>query len=244
MPYRRLGDDPARWRCLDAQAWGLAALACTLYLPQVGRTILGDLSLLYVAPVVWTMLAVLAIGEPAGMAGPWQVWRLRCAWLSVAGLSPFVAWWMRCLDVPYLAVASAASMAAASWAALETSWFVSQLGRSRGVQAMVLDALVVRIGILYLLVIPLAALWLTLIVALLLGWAASPGDWLRFWRQIPAWGRLPLLYGPLLALLNLARLLLRASVRLCSLPTPPAVPQGDALDDLDPRPQDPPDRPA
>ena len=91
MPYRLPGDDASRWRGLDSQAWSLVALGCTLYLPHVGRTWLGELSLLYVGPVVWGLFSILALGEPAGLVGPWQPWRLRASWLTFAGLAPFVS---------------------------------------------------------------------------------------------------------------------------------------------------------
>jgi len=228
MPCRLPGDEAVRWRCLDSLAWALAVLACSLYLPSVGRTVLGGLSLRYMVPVLWATGSVLCLGEPAGLAGPWQGWRLRAAWLAVAGLAPFFAWWLRCSDSLYLAAGAAAALAAAAWALLETAYLVSQVARSRGLGALALDTLGVRVGVLYLLVIPVLSLWVTFVAALAIGWAADPGDWLRFWRQIPTWGRTLLLYGPLLALLNLARLLLRASGRVCRLlVSGPALP-GDA----------------
>lgn len=218
MPYRLPGDDASRWRGLDSQAWSLVALGCTLYLPHVGRTWLGELSLLYVGPVVWGLFSILALGEPAGLVGPWQPWRLRASWLTFAGLAPFVSWWLRCPDVPYLAVAALAAMLSACWALLETSALVSRLARSRALPALALDALLARVSLLYLLVIPIVSLWVTFGVALLVGWATVPADWLRFWRQIPYWGRLLLTYAPLAALLNLARLLLHAASALSALP--------------------------
>jgi hypothetical protein len=230
MPYRLPGDDTVRWRCLDSLAWALATLACSLYLPQVGRTPLGDLGLLYVGPVCWGLLSVLPLREPVGLAGPWQMWRLRAAWLTFAGTAPFFGWWLRCTGVPYLAVAAALAMAAAAWALLETTFLVSRVAASRRLTELALDALLVRIGLLYLLVIPIAALWFTFAVALAAGWATVPGDWLRFWRQIPPWGRVLLLYGPLAALLNLARLLLRASAGLTGLVAASPTSPGDAAD--------------
>jgi hypothetical protein len=231
MPYRLPGDDSVRWRCLDSLAWALATLACALYLPQVGRTVLGELSLLYVGPILWGLLSVLPLREPQGLAGPWQMWRLRAAWLLFAGTSPFFGWWLRCTAVPYLAAVSAVAMGAAAWALLETTHLVSRTARSRGLTDLSQDALLVRVGLLYLLVIPIAALWFTFAVALGVGWATVPGDWLRFWRQIPSWGRVLLLYGPLAALLNLARLLLRASSGLVSLISARPAAPGDAVDE-------------
>jgi hypothetical protein len=231
MPYRLPGDEAVRWRCLDSLAWALATLACTLYLPQVGRTVLGDLGLLYVGPVVWGLLSILPLGEPAGLAGPWQIWRLRAAWLTLAGTAPFFGWWLRCTSVPYLAVAAACAMAAAAWALLETTHLVSRIARSRGFTDLALDALLVRVGLLYLLVIPIAAVWFTFVVGLLAGWATVPGDWLRFWRQIPVWGRAVLLYAPLAALLNLARLLLRVSGGLMRPDVSRPAAQGGAPDE-------------
>jgi hypothetical protein len=231
MPYRLPGDDTVRWRCLDSLAWALATLACTLYLPQVGRTALGDLDLLYVGPVLWGLFSVLPLREPAGLAGPWQMWRLRAAWLTLAGTAPFFGWWLRCTAVPYLAAAAAVAMAAAAWALLETTFLVSRIARSRGLTGLALDALLVRVGLLYLLVIPIATLWFTFVVALAAGWATVPGDWLRFWRQIPSFGRVLLLYAPLAALLNLVRLLLRASVGLFRLISAESAAPGDVVDE-------------
>jgi hypothetical protein len=231
MPYRLPGDDRVRWRCLDSLAWALVTLACTLYLPQVGRTALGDLGLLYVGPVVWGLLSVLPLREPAGLAGPWQMWRLRAAWLTLAGTAPFFGWWLRCSGLPYLAAAAAVAMGAAAWALLETTFLISRMAHSRSLSELALDALVVRVGLLYLLVIPIAALWFTFVVALAAGWATVPGDWLRFWRQIPPWGRVVLLYGPLVALLNLARLLLRAASGLSSLRSALPASPGAAADE-------------
>lgn len=222
MPCRLPGDESVRWRCLDSLAWALATLACTLYLPQAGRTVLGGLSLLYMVPLVWASGSVQAMREPAGLAGPWQIWRLRAAWLTVVGLAPFFAWWLRCADVPYLAGGAAGSLAAVSWALLETAFLVARVARSRGLSSLALDALSARVAVLYLMVIPVLSLWVTFLAARIVGWATVPGDWLRFWGQIPAWGRLLLLYGPLLALLNLARVLVRASSGLCC--PPPSCP--------------------
>lgn len=233
MPTRLPGDHPSRWRALDAQAWALVTMVCTLYLPQVGRTYLGDLSLLYMGPVVWALLAVLALGEPVGLRRPWQAWRLRAAWISFAGLGPFVAWWLRCADLPYLAVAAFLAMLSACWAFLETCALVARLARSRALPGLAVDALLARIALLYFLVIPLLALWVTFVAALLAGWATLPGDWLRLWRQVPPWGRVLLTYAPVLALMNLARLLLRATTSLSALPCsapvePPGGPDHDA----------------
>ena len=230
MPYRLPGDDRVHWRCLDSLAWALATLACTLYLPQVGRTVLGDLSLLYMGPVLWGLLSVLPLREPVGLAGPWQMWRLRAAWMLLAGTAPFFSWWLRCTAVPYLAVTAALAMGAAAWALLETTFLVSRMARSRALGDLSEDAFIVRVGLLYLLVIPIAALWFTFSVALLVGWATVPGDWLRFWRQIPSWGRILLLYGPLAALLNLARLLLRASAGMAHLNSAATASPGETAD--------------
>lgn len=242
MPYRLPGDAVWRWRCLDSQAWAIVALVCVLYVPQMGRTCLGELGLLYVAPVCWALLSVLALGEPAGLTGSWQAWRLRAAWLTFAGLAPFVSWWLRCPDLPYLAAAAVAAQVGASWALLETTALISRLARTRVLHALVLDALVVRVGLLYLLVIPMISLWVTFGVALLAGWATVPGDWLRFWRQIPDWGRFLLTYAPLLALLNLARLLLRTASALSAMPPGGTGPQGEPSHDSQEAVANPPDR--
>ncbi len=211
MPCRLPGDERVRWRCLDSLGWALVALAGTLYVPPVGRTVLGELSLAYMAPLVWAACSALALGEPGGLSNPWQVWRLRAAWLTACGLGPFFGWWLRCADVPYFAAAAVAAVAAFSWALLETSFLVSQAARSRALPGLALDALAARVGVFYLLVVPALALWVTFLAALLKGWASAPGDWLRLWRQMPGWGRALLVYGPMGALLNLARLMLRAS---------------------------------
>lgn len=211
MPRCLPGDDGVRWRCLDSLAWALASLGVCLYLPSVGRTVLGGLSLLYMVPVLWALASVLRLGEPAGLMGPWQIWRLRASWTAVAGLGPFFTWWLRCADNAYLASVAAVALVAAGWALLETAYVLAQVARSRGLRTLALDTLGVRIGLLYLLVIPVLSLWVTFVAALVIGWASAPGDWLRFWRQVPMWGRVLLLYGPLLALGNLSRLLLRTS---------------------------------
>ncbi len=233
MPTCLPGDHPARWRALDSQAWALVTMVCTLYLPQVGRTCLGELSLLYMGPVAWATLSVLALGEPSGLARTWQLWRLRAAWICFAGLAPFLSWWLRCVNLPYLAVAALLAMLSACWAFLETCAMVGHLARSRGLPGLALDALLARIALLYFLVIPLLALWVTFAAALLAGWATVPGDWLRLWRQVPPWGRLLLTYAPVVALMNLARLLLRATSGLSALPCavtvePPGGPDHDA----------------
>ena len=107
---------------------------------------------------------------------------------------------------------------------------------------MAFDALLVRVGLLYFLVIPIASLWFTFAVAFAAVWATVPGDWLRFWGQIPPWGRGLLLYAPLAALLNLARLLLRASSGMTTLIAARPAPPGDAVDEPPSSCQDPPDR--
>jgi hypothetical protein len=133
-------------------------------------------------------------------------------------------------------------LAVASWALLETTFLVAQAARARGLAALALDALSARVGVLYLLVIPVLSPWVTFAAALCVGWAAAPSDWLRFWHQLPTWGRILLYYGPLLAVLNLARLLLRASAGLYRLALSAAASQGAKTDEPTGPTQDPPDR--
>ncbi|MBN2451526.1 MAG: hypothetical protein JXR77_14140 [Lentisphaeria bacterium] len=200
-----------RWRCLDGLAWALAWELCILYVPAIGRSPLGHLRLLYVIPLLFAAALVFRLGTPRELAGTWLLWRLRASWLAVAGLSPFPGWWSRCSEARYLALGAALALSAAPWALLETVAVPAALAKARRRMALYHDAVLARAALLYLFLIPVAALLVTFAIAFLQGMATVPGDWLHFWRLIPPWGRLLMALSPLLAAANLARMLLRMS---------------------------------
>lgn len=204
-----------RWRCLDGLAWSLLLLSAVVYLPRAGRTYLGDLDLMYMVPVLLGAMFSYRLGNVCweeGMAG--EGGRLWAAWLSLMGLAPFVSWWQRCSDSLYLAIGAMVALGVLGWALLELVAAVSGLAAARSIRRLRREALVARVLLLYLLLIPILALSITFALSSLSGMTPLPSDWLRSWRIIPSWGRGLLSYCPLVAVLNLVRVLFRASTDL------------------------------
>lgn len=200
-----------RWRCLDMLAWSVLLTSIIVYLPRVGQTYLGDISLLYMAPLTVAVVAAWCFGHPPELVDGWQVWRLRAAWLTLGATAPFVSWWQRCPEVLYLAIGMLVSLAVLAWALLESVALVACVAKRRNLSVIVQDTLIGRVALVYLLLIPITAVGVTFVLALFTGVASVPSDWLRFWRLIPPWGRMLLTYCPLVASLNFSRLLFRAS---------------------------------
>lgn len=202
----------SRWRCLDGLGCALAAAVFLLALPcRRAGWHAGFVDPLAAWPLVFGAAAVFGFGVPPELAGSWRIWRWRASWLVLAGTAPFAAWWSRCPEPVYLGVGAALALAAAPWAMLEAAAAIGTMAQHRCQPGLAREALIARIVLLYLLLIPAAAMLVTFGLALLTGSAHVPDDWLRFWRVVPGWGQAVVTYGPMLAVLNLARLLLRAS---------------------------------
>ena len=102
-------------------ALGVLLMGAMLFLPGLGRTPFGDLDLVYVIPTWMTALAAWRIRGGTSCSETLRacIARLRLSGLMLAGLSPFLSWWTRCGDNPYLALNAAYAVGFGVWHLME-----------------------------------------------------------------------------------------------------------------------------
>ncbi|NOY79401.1 MAG: hypothetical protein GXP31_00195 [Kiritimatiellaeota bacterium] len=176
-------------RRLDALFLGLLGIAVCLLEPHLRLTPLGDLSLLYVLPAVWSGVAAwrLCIAWRRFSAGRTGVdpWRLQLSLIFALGLCPFVSWWSRTDDSTYLAVFAGAALPAAGWFLLElTSWF-QRLARWRGWVALGRRARFDEGLVLFCLLAPFTAVYLTGVLTFVFFPGTVSAEVKEVWRLLP-----------------------------------------------------------
>lgn len=194
-------------RALDAVACSILAVVFVIHVPGIGLTPFGDLSLLYMVPVVGLCGGVVwLIWQTRGitvLAGP--RWRVGAAALMVLGLGPFVSWWSRFSYSGHFAVGMTAAVAAGLWLLRECIAVVRGLAQGSGRGDMVRAADRVRVRFLYLLVAPVGAFYVAFVGGQLMMGRGELTDLERLCRLIP----LPVRWLTGLPIVDVSILLLR-----------------------------------
>jgi hypothetical protein len=152
---------------------------------------------------VFLLTGVLCAGGAVSSSG----FRLRLSAVSTLGFSPFVTWWLRCSDHPYLVFGSVAASLSGLWFLIELSSVLVELSRAAGNGPRETDARVGRILLLYLVAIPVLSLHVSFAAALIVVPGTVLADLERFWFMVPPVFR----YATAVPILNLARIAWRLS---------------------------------
>ncbi len=210
-------------RRLDALFLGLLGTAVCLLEPHLRLTPLGDLSLLYTFPAIWSGVAgwrVCVAGRQffVGRTGL-DPWRLQLSLVCALGLSPFVSWWSRTDDSAYLAFFAGVALPAAGWFLLElTSWF-RRSARTMGWTDLARRARFDEGVVLFCLLAPFTAVYLTGVLTFVFFPGTVSAEVKEVWRLLPAALKLVMC----LAFFEVLALMRHVSTRLDAMPEVPAV---------------------
>jgi hypothetical protein len=185
-------------RALDAIAAGILLVCGLVFLPGAGRTALGDLSSLLVVPAWVACLGVLFLRGCAR-----SLFRAKAVALLVAGLVPFASWWVRFSGNLYLVVNGTLAIFAGIWLLFELADMVLAEGERLRNPGLVSAARGAIVALIYFLLIPVAALYVSFALSLLLGKEPLLEDLRDSWRLVPGVMR----WLPLLPAANVARLI-------------------------------------
>ena len=192
-------------RVFDAIAYAILASAVIICHPRIGTTPLGDLANLHLIPVLGLAVATFCLHAPADAPEKWQhaLWRLKLAIMIALGLAPFVSWWLRTSDNLHLALMGAAAISASIWYLLELAALLRVVFRHYADRHMEAEAKIARLLFIYLDLVPVLAVYVAFLAAVLLYPGTVLADLRRAWAIVPPILRCVML----LPVLNIVRLL-------------------------------------
>lgn len=130
-----------------------------------------------------------------------QVGRLKLAAICTAGLVPFISWWLRLLDSSYFLVLSGLAFAAVIWYCLELMTFAASLLDWLGEERLHREVRLARTCLIYLLLVPVASIYVTFSLSWLSVHGVNPSDILTVWFRFPPQFKLLILL-PLLVVVS------------------------------------------
>jgi hypothetical protein len=160
--------------------------------------VFGDLSGLVVLPVWLACLGVLMLRGCAV-----SLFRAKLAAIAVAGLAPFVSWWLRFGGSLYLVLNGTMATFAAIWLLFELVELVLAEGERLHNPGLVQAGRGGLLFLIYFLLIPVAALNVAFVLSIARGHGVIPEDLAESWQLVPA----PLRWLPIVPVANVARLL-------------------------------------
>jgi len=199
-------------RALDGIAYGLIGVVLSIYYPGGGAGIGGAVRYWHLLPVAWITVSVFhftgGISDREGCRG--LCLRLRFSGLCAVGFSPFVTWWLRCGDHPYLVIGTVFGVLSGVWFLIDLSSLLIVLSSHAGGGTGATDARIARMLLLYLLLIPILSLHVSFAAALLIMPGTVLADLERFWFLVPPLFR----YLTVVPLLNLVRVCWQGAGRI------------------------------
>ena len=174
-------------RTFDGIAYGILGTLFILCHPRLGVTPLGALGNLHVAPVFGVVVATFVLPVPRNASEAWRTTsdRLRLAALVAMGLLPFVSWWLRAGENLYLMICGSAGVFAAIWYLLELLNLLISVFRSCGCTRLVLEGRIARILALYVVLIPVLAVYVAFVAGTLIFPGVLLSDLYDTWLLIP-----------------------------------------------------------
>ncbi len=198
--YARLG------RRFDAIGYGLIATTFVVAHPRLGVTLLGDLSTSYMLPLAGVVFASVVFPVKL-MDDCWRrrFFRLQIAGIIMFGLAPFLSWWLRSIEHPYLVLVANLSIYAAIWYGLELLQLLAAIHHEARADKHEAAIRFTKVFVIYLVLVPVLVIHISFLMAFLGFQDVVISDLKATWSLLPTIVR----YIMMLAVLNLSWQVLR-----------------------------------
>ncbi len=175
-------------RALDGITYGILVTVLIVCHPRLGNTLLGDLGNVHMIPILGIVIATFALDIPSAWRGDKHhvdAWRLKTAALTMLGLTPFISWWLRTDNNLYLLAAAGGALYAGAWYLLELTELLRAILHFHEKKNMENQAKLARFFLLFFLLTPTLAVYISFIGAMLIFPGTVLLDLQRTWQLVP-----------------------------------------------------------